>query len=89
MPLPSSLLLAPRWLAIAAFAAYGVYRRSLTTWILVGLNIVGIQEAAKLNIFLAVLDFAIKAGEPTVPHEEVVRWLDTWGTPAYRPWADR
>jgi len=28
------------------------------TWILVGLNIVGIQEAAKLNILLAVLDFA-------------------------------
>src|SRR5206468_6058447 len=28
------------------------------TWILVGINIVGIQEAAKLNIFLAVLDFS-------------------------------
>jgi basic amino acid/polyamine antiporter, APA family len=28
------------------------------TWILVLLNIVGIQEAAKLNIFLAVVDFA-------------------------------
>jgi APA family basic amino acid/polyamine antiporter len=27
------------------------------TWLLVGLNIVGIQEAAKLNILLAVLDF--------------------------------
>ncbi len=27
---------------------------------------------------------AIKAGEPTVPHEEVVRWLDTWGTPSFR-----
>jgi predicted transcriptional regulator len=22
---------------------------------------------------------AIKAGEPTVPHDSVVRWLDTWG----------
>ena len=28
------------------------------TWVLVALNVVGIQEAAKLNIFLAVLDFA-------------------------------
>src|SRR5713101_717757 len=28
------------------------------TWLLVGINIVGIQEAAKLNIVLAVLDFA-------------------------------
>jgi basic amino acid/polyamine antiporter, APA family len=28
------------------------------TWLLVGLNIVGIQEAARLNIILAVIDFA-------------------------------
>jgi basic amino acid/polyamine antiporter, APA family len=28
------------------------------TWILVGLNIVGIKEAASLNVFLAVIDFA-------------------------------
>jgi hypothetical protein len=32
---------------------------------------------------------AIQAGEPTVAHDEVVRWLETWGTPAFRPWADR
>jgi predicted transcriptional regulator len=24
---------------------------------------------------------AVKAGETTVPHDQVVRWLDTWGTP--------
>jgi len=29
---------------------------------------------------------AIKAGEPTVAHEDVVRWLDTWGTPRFKPW---
>ncbi len=29
---------------------------------------------------------AIKAGEPTVPHDDVVRWLDTWGTPRFKPW---
>ncbi|MGZ4333953.1 MAG: APC family permease, partial [Gaiellaceae bacterium] len=28
------------------------------TWLLVGINIVGIKEAARLNIFLAVADFA-------------------------------
>jgi APA family basic amino acid/polyamine antiporter len=28
------------------------------TWLLVGLNIIGVQEAARLNIFLAVVDFA-------------------------------
>ena len=32
---------------------------------------------------------AIKAGEPTVPHDRVVRWLDTWGTPDFRPWNSR
>jgi predicted transcriptional regulator len=32
---------------------------------------------------------AIEAGEATVPHIEVVRWLETWGTPAFRPWCDR
>lgn len=29
---------------------------------------------------------AIKNGEPTVAHHEVVRWLDTWGTARFRPW---
>jgi predicted transcriptional regulator len=31
----------------------------------------------------------IEAGEATVPHDEVVRWLGTWGTPAFKPWHDR
>jgi predicted transcriptional regulator len=22
----------------------------------------------------------------SVPHDDVVRWLKTWGTPAYKPW---
>jgi predicted transcriptional regulator len=38
---------------------------------------------------LAALDrqwAAIKAGEPTTPHENVVRWLDTWGTPRFAGW---
>lgn len=25
----------------------------------------------------------------TVPHDKVVRWLDTWGTATFRPWRDR
>lgn len=29
---------------------------------------------------------AIKAGEPTTTHEDVVRWLDTWGTARFRAW---
>jgi predicted transcriptional regulator len=32
---------------------------------------------------------AIKAGEPTIAHDDVVRWLDTWGTPGFRPWPGR
>jgi hypothetical protein len=27
---------------------------------------------------------SVEAGAKTVPHEEVVRWLETWGTQAYR-----
>jgi predicted transcriptional regulator len=33
---------------------------------------------------------AIESGTiPTVPHEKVVRWLETWGTPAFKPWRDQ
>jgi predicted transcriptional regulator len=28
----------------------------------------------------------IEAGQPTVPHDRVVRWLRTWGTSRFRPW---
>jgi hypothetical protein len=28
----------------------------------------------------------IEEGKSTVPHERVVRWLRTWGTPRFRPW---
>jgi predicted transcriptional regulator len=31
----------------------------------------------------------VKAGEATVPHDDVVRWLDTWGTEAFRPLHER
>jgi predicted transcriptional regulator len=30
---------------------------------------------------------AIEAGAPTVPHDKVAQWLETWGTPAFKPWA--
>lgn len=32
---------------------------------------------------------AIEAGEPTIPHDEVRAWLQTWGTPEFKPWAKR
>jgi predicted transcriptional regulator len=25
----------------------------------------------------------------TVPHQEVARWLETWGTPDFKPWHSR
>ena len=31
----------------------------------------------------------IEGGVPTVPHERVVRWLRTWGTPRVRPWQNQ
>jgi hypothetical protein len=54
-------------------------------------EMVGLEKApAKLSAAgLSDLDrqwAAIKAGEPTVAHDDVVRWLDTWGTSAFRPW---
>ena len=29
---------------------------------------------------------ACRAGQPTVLNDKVVRWLETWGTPAFKPW---
>ncbi|KAI9871168.1 MAG: hypothetical protein M1823_008527, partial [Watsoniomyces obsoletus] len=43
------------------------------------------DEAAELKRRWA----AIEAGEPTIPHEEVVAWLQTWGTPNFKPWGEQ
>jgi predicted transcriptional regulator len=32
---------------------------------------------------------AVQGGSPVVPHDQVVRWLETWGTPAFKPWRNR
>jgi len=32
---------------------------------------------------------SVKAGEATVPHDEVTRWLHCWGTPSFKPWRDQ
>lgn len=32
---------------------------------------------------------AIEAGQPTVPNDKIVRWLETWGTPAFKQWRDQ
>lgn len=32
---------------------------------------------------------AIERGEATVPHADVERWLRTWGTSEFEPWAKR
>jgi predicted transcriptional regulator len=31
----------------------------------------------------------VKAGGETIANSEVVRWLQTWGTPAFKPWNAR
>ena len=31
----------------------------------------------------------VTAGEVTIPHEDVVQWLQTWGTPSFRSWNSR
>ena len=32
---------------------------------------------------------AIEAGELTISNDAVVRWLRTWGSPAFKSWHDR
>jgi hypothetical protein len=32
---------------------------------------------------------AVEAGELTTPHDSVVQWLRTWGSPAFKSWLDR
>jgi predicted transcriptional regulator len=32
---------------------------------------------------------AVEAGDATVPHSEVARWLETWGTPAFKSWREQ
>lgn len=32
---------------------------------------------------------AANASGATVPHDKVVRWLQTWGTPDFKPWRDQ
>ncbi|MGO9698814.1 MAG: hypothetical protein ACLPX7_06075 [Xanthobacteraceae bacterium] len=53
-------------------------------------ELVAVTGASRLpSAELAELDRqrdAIKAGEPTIAHDDVVRWLDTWGTSGFRPW---
>jgi predicted transcriptional regulator len=32
---------------------------------------------------------AAQSDKPTVPNDRVVRWLETWGTPGFKPWRDQ
>ncbi len=29
---------------------------------------------------------AVEAGEESIPHEAVDKWMSTWGTPDFKPW---
>ena len=31
----------------------------------------------------------VNGGEATVPHAQVARWLNDWGTPAFKPWRNQ
>ncbi len=51
-------------------------------------EMVAVESAPRLpSAELAELDRqwdAVKAGEATVAHDDVVRWLDAWGTSGFR-----
>lgn len=57
-----------------------------------GMTALGETPASVSDADLAELDRAwamVKAGETTVAHRDVAQWLNTWGTPAFRPWRDQ
>ena len=31
----------------------------------------------------------VRDGVSSVSHDKVVRWLETWGTPAFKPWRNQ
>jgi predicted transcriptional regulator len=33
--------------------------------------------------------WATAKSEKTIGHDEVVRWLEAWGTPAFKPWREQ
>jgi hypothetical protein len=45
--------------------------------------------AAALRARAAARGPSVSDLEATVAHEDVARWLETWGTPAFKPWHDR
>lgn len=47
--------------------------------------VISSEEIAELDRQWA----AVTGGEPTVPHDKVARWLETWGTPAFKPWREQ
>lgn len=55
-------------------------------------ELVASDDGISANADIAELDrqwLEIEGGAPTVPHEKVVRWLETWGTPAFKPWREQ
>jgi predicted transcriptional regulator len=46
---------------------------------------IGTDQIAELDRRWA----AVEAGRTPVSNDKVVRWLNTWGTPAFKPWRDR
>jgi predicted transcriptional regulator len=55
-------------------------------------ELVALDSASGSMDELAELDrqwAGIEAGAATIPHERVARWLETWGTPGFKPWREQ
>jgi hypothetical protein len=50
-----------------------------------GRSMVPADELAELDRRWA----RVEAGQATVPQEQVVRWLETWGKPGFKPWHEQ
>jgi predicted transcriptional regulator len=52
-------------------------------------ELMSVRQAEFVDADLAELDRrwqAVEARQDTVPHDKVIKWLESWGTPAFRPW---
>ena len=84
-----------RTIEIDAATAAALEARAAARGISVGqlvAELVAVDDVAPDAAETAELDrrwAAIQAGEPTIPHEQVARWLGTWGTPEFKPWHER
>jgi predicted transcriptional regulator len=84
-----------RTIEVDAATAEELEARAATRGVSVGqmvADLIALDDPARIDDEIAELDrqwAAIEAGAETVPHDKVARWVETWGTPDFKPWHKR